>query len=48
MSEVPFTPAEHRAIDAKLADRRPNNAAWAGGSPTRSTPCPSSAPGSAR
>ncbi|RIS51927.1 bifunctional DNA primase/polymerase [Mycobacteroides abscessus] len=31
MSEVPFTPAEHKAIDAKLADRRPINAAWAAG-----------------
>ena len=32
MSEVPsFTPAEHKAIDAKLADRKPNNSAWAAG-----------------
>lgn len=31
MSEVPFTPAEHRAIDAKVADRKPNNDGWAAG-----------------
>ncbi|NOP95130.1 bifunctional DNA primase/polymerase [Mycolicibacterium fortuitum] len=31
MSEVPFTPAEHKAIDATLADRKPNNAGWAAG-----------------
>lgn len=31
MSEIPFTPAEHKAIDAKLADRRPINSAWAAG-----------------